>query len=106
MDRRHFPGDAGRAVPLSVVAVAYYSRLVEQSLLEVPKEVMEAAASMGHPHPDDIQIPVCRGPFGPCAWLTTSTISFISYSTVMGIVGGVASGTSRSVTGTSDLRES
>lgn len=82
-------GTVAAAVPLSVVAVAYYSRLVEQSLLEVPKEVMEAAASMGASTIQMIfKFLYVEARSGLALGLTTSTISFISYSTVMGIVGG------------------
>lgn len=82
-------GTLAAAVPLSVVAIASYSRLVEQSLLEVPKEVLEAASSMGA---STLQITFkflyVEARSGLTLGLTTSTISFISYSTVMGIVGG------------------
>lgn len=82
-------GTLAAAVPLSVVAVAYYSRLVEQSLLEVPKEVMEAATSMGASTIQMIfKFLYVEARSGLMLGLTTSTISFISYSTVMGIVGG------------------
>ena len=82
-------GTLAASVPLSIMAIAYYSRLVEQSLLEVPKGVIEAASSMGA---TTIQIIVkflyVEARSGLMLGLTTSTISFISYSTVMGIVGG------------------
>ncbi|MFZ0076057.1 MAG: ABC transporter permease, partial [Exiguobacterium undae] len=39
-------GTAAATVPLAIIAIAHYSRLVEQSLLEVPKGVIEAAVSM------------------------------------------------------------
>lgn len=82
-------GTVAAAVPLSVVAIATYSRLVEQSLLEVPKEVIEAASSMGA---STLQLIIkflyVEARSGLTLGLTTSTISFISYSTVMGIVGG------------------
>ncbi|WP_438349392.1 methionine ABC transporter permease [Paenibacillus sp. FA6] len=82
-------GTLAASVPLSIMAIAYYSRLVEQSLLEVPKGVIEAASSMGA---STLQIIVkflyVEARSGLVLGLTTSTISFISYSTVMGIVGG------------------
>ena len=40
-------GTAAATVPLSIISIAHYSRLVEQSLLDVPKGVIEAAISMG-----------------------------------------------------------
>lgn len=82
-------GTLAAAVPLSVVAIASYARLVEQSLLEVPKEVMEAASSMGASTLQMIfKFLYVEARSGLTLGLTTSTISFISYSTVMGIVGG------------------
>lgn len=82
-------GTLAASVPLSIMAIAYYSRLVEQSLLEVPKGVIEAATSMGA---STLQVIVkflyVEARSGLMLGLTTSTISFISYSTVMGIVGG------------------
>lgn len=82
-------GTLAAAVPLSVVAVAYYSRLVEQSLLDVPREVTVTASSMGASTLQLIfKFLYVEARSGLVLGLTTSTISFISYSTVMGIVGG------------------
>ncbi|MFM9276734.1 methionine ABC transporter permease [Paenibacillus jiagnxiensis] len=82
-------GTLAAAVPLAVVAIAYYARLVEQSLLDVSRGVMEAASSMGA---STIQMIVkflyVEARSGLVLGLTTATISFISYSTVMGVVGG------------------
>ena len=82
-------GTAAATIPLAIIAIAHYSRLVEQSLLEVPKGVVEAALSMGA----SVKDVVCKFLFvearsGLVLGLTTSTISFISYSTIMGVVGG------------------
>ncbi|ASA24096.1 methionine ABC transporter permease [Paenibacillus donghaensis] len=82
-------GTMASTVPLSIVAIAYYSRLVEQSLLEVPTGTLEAAMSMGA---SKLSL-VCKFLYvearsGLILGLTTSTVSFISFSTVMGIVGG------------------
>ncbi len=82
-------GTLAASVPLSIMAIAYYSRLVEQSLLEVPKGVIEAASSMGASTLQMIfKFLYVEARSGLMLGLTTSTISFISYSTVMGIVGG------------------
>ncbi|WP_440960801.1 methionine ABC transporter permease [Paenibacillus nitricinens] len=82
-------GTMAATVPLSIVAIAYYSRLVEQSLLEVPKGVIEAALSMGASKLGLIfKFLYVEARSGLVLGLTTSTISFISYSTVMGVVGG------------------
>lgn len=82
-------GTIAATVPLSIVAIAYYSRLVEQSLLEVPKGVIEAALSMGASKLGLIfKFLYVEARSGLVLGLTTSTISFISFSTVMGVVGG------------------
>ncbi|AWB43527.1 methionine ABC transporter ATP-binding protein [Paenibacillus sp. CAA11] len=82
-------GTLAAAVPLSIMAIAYYSRLVEQALLEVPRAVLETAASMGASTLQLIfKFLYVEARAGLVRGLTTSTISFISYSTVMGIVGG------------------
>ncbi|GAK03733.1 methionine ABC transporter permease protein [Geomicrobium sp. JCM 19037] len=82
-------GTAAATVPLSIIAFAHYSRLVEQSLLDIPKGVIDAALAMGA----SVKEVVFRFLFvearsGLVLGLTTSTISFISYSTIMGVVGG------------------
>lgn len=82
-------GTIAATVPLSIVAIAYYARLVEQSLLEVPKGVIEAALSMGASKLGLIfKFLYVEARSGLVLGLTTSTISFISFSTVMGVVGG------------------
>ena len=82
-------GTAAATVPLSIIAIAHYSRLVEQSLLEVPKGVIEAAISMGASIQDIIfKFLYVEARSGFVLGLTTSIISFISYSTIMGVVGG------------------
>ncbi|GEN84574.1 methionine ABC transporter permease [Sporosarcina luteola] len=82
-------GTAAATVPLSIIAIAHYSRLVEQSLLDVPKGVMEAAVSMGASVREIIfKFLYVEARSGLVLGLTTSIISFISYSTIMGVVGG------------------
>ncbi|MCL6573340.1 MAG: ABC transporter permease [Bacillus sp. (in: Bacteria)] len=82
-------GTIAATIPLSIMAIAYYSRLVEQALLEVPRGVIEAAVSMGASTGEIIfKFLYVEARSGLTLGLTTSTISFISYSTVMGIVGG------------------
>jgi D-methionine transport system permease protein len=82
-------GTAAATVPLSIIAIAHYSRLVEQSLLDVPKGVMEAAISMGASVKEIIfKFLLVEARSGLVLGLTTSIISFISYSTIMGVVGG------------------
>lgn len=82
-------GTAAATVPLAIIAIAHYSRLVEQSLLDVPKGVMEAAVSMGASVREVVfKFLYVEARSGLVLGLTTSTISFISYSTIMGVVGG------------------
>ncbi|WP_091233925.1 methionine ABC transporter permease [Fontibacillus panacisegetis] len=82
-------GTLAASVPLAVVSIALYARLVEQSLLEVPRGVIEAALSMGATKFEIVyKFLFVEARSGLLRGLTTSTISFISYSTVMGVVGG------------------
>lgn len=82
-------GTAAATVPLSIIAIAHYSRLVEQSLLDVPRGVIEAAVSMGASVKEIIfKFLYVEARSGLVLGLTTSIISFISYSTIMGVVGG------------------
>lgn len=82
-------GTTAATVPLSIISIAYYARLVEQSLLDVPKGIIEAAISMGATKTQIIFKFLYReARSGLIFGLTTATISFVSYSTVMGIVGG------------------
>ncbi|TMN20921.1 methionine ABC transporter permease [Lentibacillus cibarius] len=82
-------GTAAAIVPMTVIAIAHYSRLAEQSLLDVPKGVMEAAVSMGASVKDIIfKFLYVEARSALVLSMTTSTISFISYSTIMGVVGG------------------
>lgn len=82
-------GTAAAAVPLSFVAVALYARWAEQTLVEVPQATVELADSLGA---STLQLvtrflyPEARS--GLVLSLTTVTISMISYSTIMGVVGG------------------
>ncbi|WOV87506.1 methionine ABC transporter permease [Sporosarcina oncorhynchi] len=82
-------GTAAATVPLSIIAIAHYSRLVEQSLLDVPRGVLEASVSMGASAKEIIfKFLFVEARSGLVLGLTTSIISFISYSTIMGVVGG------------------
>lgn len=82
-------GTAAACVPLAIIAFAHYARFVEQSLLEVPKGVIEAAISMGASTKDIIfKFLFVEARSGLILGLTTSIVSFISYSTIMGVVGG------------------
>lgn len=82
-------GTAAATLPMMVIAIAHYSRLVEQSLLDVSKGVIHAAVSMGASVKDIIfKFLYVEARSALVLSMTTSTISFISYSTIMGVVGG------------------
>lgn len=82
-------GTLAATVPLAIIAIAHYARLVEQSLLDVPRGVMEAAVSMGASIKHIIfKFLYVEARSGLVLGLTTSIVSFISYSTIMGVVGG------------------
>lgn len=82
-------GTAAATVPMIIIAIAHYSRLVEQSLLDVPRGVIEAAVSMGASVKAIIfKFLYVEARSALVLSMTTSTISFISYSTIMGVVGG------------------
>ncbi|WP_409296793.1 methionine ABC transporter permease [Peribacillus sp. SCS-26] len=82
-------GTAASTIPLAIIAIAHYSRLVEQTLLDVPRGVMEAAVSMGASVREAVfKFLYVDARSGLVLGLTTSIVSFISYSTIMGVVGG------------------
>jgi D-methionine transport system permease protein len=82
-------GPAAAAVPLSVAAVPFFARLVEQSLRDVPRGVAEAALACGAS-----RFQVVRKVLLPeampslIASFTTTVISFIAFSATAGLVGG------------------
>ncbi|GGX90400.1 methionine ABC transporter permease [Vogesella alkaliphila] len=82
-------GPVAAAVPLSFAAIPYFARLVEQTLREIPRGVIEAAEAMGA-SPAQIIWKVLLGEAraGLISSLTILTISFLSYSAVAGVVGG------------------
>ncbi len=82
-------GPVAAAVPLSVASTAYFARLVEQSLREVPKGVIEAALGMGATHLQiSWKVLLAEARSGIVLGMTLTTISLLSYSAMAGIVGG------------------
>jgi D-methionine transport system permease protein len=82
-------GPVAASVPLSVAAIAFYARLVESSLHEVDKGVLEAASAIGAGHfriIKEVLLPESMG--GLIRGLTVTTICLIGYSAMAGIVGG------------------
>ncbi|MBO9539980.1 ABC transporter permease [bacterium] len=82
-------GPLAAAVPLSIAAIAYLARLVEQSLKEVPRGVVEAARAMGaSPLQIVFKVLLPEARAGLVSGLTILCVSFLSYSAVAGVVGG------------------
>ncbi|OCS90762.1 methionine ABC transporter permease [Caryophanon latum] len=82
-------GTTAAIVPLAIIAIAHYARLVEQSLLDVPPGIIEAAQAMGaSTYELTTKFLFVEARSTLILSLTTSIVSFISYSTIMGVVGG------------------
>jgi len=82
-------GPVAAAVPLSLAAVPYFARLVEQNLRDVPRGVIEAAHAMGASEWQIVRrVLLVEARSGLVLGLTVLAISFLSYSAVAGVVGG------------------
>ena len=82
-------GPVAASVPLSIAAVPYFARLVEQTLREVPRGVIEAAHAMGASELQIVlRVLLVEARSGLVLALTVLAISFLSYSAVAGVVGG------------------
>lgn len=82
-------GTYAAAFPLSFVAVAIYARLVEQVLLDVPRDILELAQALGSTRSQLIfRFLYVEARSGLVLALTSVVISMVSYSTVMGVIGG------------------
>lgn len=82
-------GTQAATLPLCFVAVAIYARLTEQILREIPTGISKVVHSMGATLPDAVfrvLLPEARS--GLVYALTSAAISLLSYSTVLGVVGG------------------
>ncbi|MFB8387267.1 methionine ABC transporter permease [Microbacterium sp. NPDC055910] len=82
-------GTQAATLPLCFVAVAIYARLVEQILREIPAGISRVADAMGATLPQAVfrvLLPEARS--GLVYALTSAAISLLSYSTVLGVVGG------------------
>ncbi|HUH53615.1 MAG TPA: methionine ABC transporter permease [Microbacteriaceae bacterium] len=81
-------GLAGGTFPLLFVAVAIYARLTEQILLEINPKILHTATAMGATR---LQIAtrfvLSEARPGLVYALTSATITLISYSTILGVVG-------------------
>ena len=75
--------------PLMVIAIALYARFVQQSLLDVPKGVVETAQALGASIPQLVyRFLFVEARSSLIIGFSTAFVSFISYSTIMGVVGG------------------
>jgi len=82
-------GPLAAAVPLSFSAIPYFARMVEQSLREVPRGVIEAAHAMGASEFQIVlRVLLVEARSGLVLALTVLAVSFLSYSAVAGVVGG------------------
>ncbi|MDR1196299.1 MAG: ABC transporter permease [Endomicrobium sp.] len=82
-------GTGGVIVPLSVCAIPEFARLTEQTLLEVNQGVIEMAKAAGANTFQIIWKVLYReARSGLVSSATMLTISFLSFSTVAGLVGG------------------
>lgn len=82
-------GALAASFPLSLIAVAVYARLTEQVLLDLPSNVLDLANSLGMTWVQLVrQILLVEARSGLILGLTSMVISLVSYSTVMGVVGG------------------
>lgn len=82
-------GPIAASVPLSIAGIAYFARLVELALLEVPRGTIEAAQSMGATVPKIVFSVLLREARSSLTLgFTTLTISYLSYSAAAGIIGG------------------
>ena len=82
-------GPVAASLVLTVSAVFYFSRLVEQNLREVPRGIIEAADAMGAP-PFTIILKVLlnESRAGMVSSITVLAISILSYSAAAGMIGG------------------
>jgi D-methionine transport system permease protein len=82
-------GTTAATVPMIINAVPYFSRFVEQVLLDVNRGVVEAAESMGANKLQIVwKVLYTEARSGIANAITIVTVSFLSYSTVAGLVGG------------------
>ncbi|AMA73925.1 MULTISPECIES: methionine ABC transporter permease [Aneurinibacillus] len=82
-------GPVAAAVPLSIAAIPYFARLVEQSLREVSRGVIEAAVAMGASTYQIVwKVLLTEARAGLTLGLTVLIVSFLSYSAMAGVVGG------------------
>jgi len=79
----------GTIPPLVVAAAPFFARLVETSLREVDRGVIEAAQSMGASYGQIIfRVLLPESLSGLIAGITITTVSLVSYTAMAGLIGG------------------
>lgn len=82
-------GPLAASVPLSVAAIPFFARLVEQSLREVNKGIIEASIAMGaKPWLIIRKVLLPEAKSGIISGLTITAISLLGFSAMAGTVGG------------------
>lgn len=82
-------GTNAAIVPLSLCAIPFIARVVENALNEVNKGLIEAAVAMGATHRQIIQkVLIPEALPGIINGLTLTTVSLLGYSAMAGAVGG------------------
>ncbi len=82
-------GTTAATVPMVINSIPYFARFIEQTLLDVNRGVIEAAESMGANRRQIIwKVLYGEARSGIANSVTIMTVSFLSYSTVAGLVGG------------------
>jgi D-methionine transport system permease protein len=82
-------GTTAATVPMIVNSIPYFARFVEQVLLDVNRGAVEAAEAMGASRWRIIwNVLYAEGRAGIANSITILSVSFLSYSTVAGLVGG------------------
>lgn len=83
-----FGVDASK-IPLSLIGISIFSRFTEQDLLDVDKSIYETSYALGASTIQYFtQFLLKEARSGLVLSFTSATISLLSYSTVMGIIGG------------------
>lgn len=81
-------GPRAAAVGLSVAAIPFFARLVEQSLRDVPRGVVEAALAFGASTPQIVRsVLIPEAMPALVSSFTITTVSFLAYSAVAGAIG-------------------
>ncbi|GAB20417.1 putative ABC transporter permease protein [Gordonia effusa NBRC 100432] len=81
-------GIAAAVVPMSIAGIAFFTRIVENSLRSVPTEVIDVAkASGGSPYQIITAAQIPEALPNIVGGLTINTIAMIEYSTIAGTIG-------------------